>query len=112
MKLSLLAGGRNPGNESAEEIWNDLLDDCYENDEIAIVKDILKNSPENIAKPFYEKTIEIEETNEKISANLIWLERVFGVSYMWVSDVDICDYIQLLICSQIIVCKRIRCPCL
>lgn len=72
MRLVLGNDGRNPGNESAEEIWEDLLDDCFYDDEISLVEEIEKNSPKNIAKPYYSKTVEIEETAEKFVANLIW----------------------------------------
>ena len=36
MKLLLGSDGRNPGNESADEIWDDLLDDCFDDNEIKI----------------------------------------------------------------------------
>ena len=72
MKLILGSDGRNPGTETAEEIWNDLLDDCFDDDEIALVTAIKESSPELIAKPYYSKTVRIEETGESFIANLIW----------------------------------------
>lgn len=72
MKLILGSDGRNPGNESAEEIWNDLLDDCFDGNEIKIITEVKESSSESIAKPFYNKSVKIEETGEKFVANLIW----------------------------------------
>lgn len=72
MKLLLGSDGRNPGNESADEIWSDLLDDCFDDDEIKIIKEVKESSPESIAKPFYNKSVKIEETGEEFIANLIW----------------------------------------
>lgn len=72
MKLLLEADGRNPGNESANEIWDDLLDDCFDDNEIKIITEVKATSPETIAKPFYNKSVKIEETGEKFVANLIW----------------------------------------
>lgn len=72
MKLILGADGRNPGNETAEEIWNDLLDDCFDDAEIALIESVKEKSAENIVKPYYSKTVRIEETGEEFVANLIW----------------------------------------
>lgn len=72
MKLVLGNDGRNPGTESAIDIWEDLLDDCYDDNEIAIVTEIKERTPEYIARPYYGKTVKIEETGEKFVANLIW----------------------------------------
>lgn len=72
MKLLLGSDGRNPGNESADEIWDDLLDDCFDDNEIKIITEVKTTSPETIAKPFYNKSVKIEETGEKFVANLIW----------------------------------------
>ena len=72
MKLLLGSDGRNPGNESADEIWDDLLDDCFDDNEIKIITEVKATSPETIAKPFYNKSVKIEETGEKFVANLIW----------------------------------------
>lgn len=72
MKLTLGNDGRNPGNETADDIWSDLLDDCYDDDEISLIKIIKENSPKNIARPYYRKTVKIEETGEEFLANLLW----------------------------------------
>ena len=45
MKLILGYDSRNPGNESAEEIWSDLLDDCFEDNEIRIITEVKESSP-------------------------------------------------------------------
>lgn len=72
MKLTLGSDGRNPGTETAEEIWNDLLDDCFDDEEIEIIMKLKQNSSRFIAKPYYSKTVKIEETGEIFTANLIW----------------------------------------
>lgn len=72
MKLILGSDGRNPGTETADEIWSDLLDDCFEDDEIALITELKNISPEMIARPYYSKTVRIEETDESFTANLIW----------------------------------------
>ena len=72
MKLVLDSDGRNPGTETAEEIWLDLLDDCYDDDETALVKSLKEKSPKIISRPYYSKTVKIEETGEEFVANLIW----------------------------------------
>lgn len=75
MKLSLGSDGRNPGNESAEEIWNDLLEDCFEEDETRLINELKEDSPQNITKPYYNKSLIINETSEKFVANLAWFEK-------------------------------------
>lgn len=72
MKLTLGNDGRNPGNETADDIWSDLLDDCYDDDEYSLIKKIKENSPKNITRPYYRKTVRIEETGEEFLANLLW----------------------------------------
>ena len=49
-----------------------MLDDCFDDNEIEIIKEVKETSPETIAKPFYNKSVKIEETGEKFIANLIW----------------------------------------
>lgn len=75
MKLILGSDGRNPGNESADEIWADLLDDCFDEDETDILEKVRESSPETISRPYYSKTVKIEETGETFVANLIWEEK-------------------------------------
>ena len=72
MKLILGSDGRNPGTETAEEIWTDLLDDCFDDDEITLIKSVKEKSPEVISRPYYNKTVKIEDTGEEFVANLIW----------------------------------------
>lgn len=72
MKLILGNDGRNPGTEAADDIWSDLLDDCFDDDEIELITAVRESSPESIAKPYYSKTIKIEETGERFTAKLIW----------------------------------------
>lgn len=75
MKLVLGSDGRNPGTETAEEIWVDLLDDCYDDDETTLIEALKEKSPEIISRPYYSKTVKIEETGEKFVANLIWYSK-------------------------------------
>ena len=75
MKLILGTDGRNPGLESAIEIWDDLLEDCFDSNEIEIIEKIKSRSPKSITRPYYRKTVKIEETGESFIANLIWEEK-------------------------------------
>lgn len=72
MKLILGNDGRNPGTETADDIWSDLLDDCFDDNEIELITAVRESSPEAITKPYYSKTVKIEETSESFTANLIW----------------------------------------
>ena len=72
MRLILGSDGRNPGTETAKEIWTDLLDDCFDENEIALIESVRDKSPEVISRPYYSKTIKIEETGETFLANLVW----------------------------------------
>jgi hypothetical protein len=75
MKLILGNDGRNPGTETADEIWSDLLGDCFDADEVALVTSLKHNSSEMIAEPYYSKSVKIEETGENFTANLIWYQK-------------------------------------
>ncbi|WP_035765017.1 DEAD/DEAH box helicase [Butyrivibrio sp. NC2002] len=75
MKVVLGSDGRNPGNETADEIWSDLLDDCFEQSEIDLIEKLKNNSPEIISRPYYNKTVKIEETDEELLVNLLWEEK-------------------------------------
>ena len=75
MKLILGNDGRNPGTETADDIWSDLLDDCFDDNEIELITAVRENSPESIAKPYYSKIVKIEETGESFTANLIWNQK-------------------------------------
>lgn len=72
MKLVLGNDGRNPSNESSEEIWNDIIDDCEEDDEMDFITLIKEKCPERISNPYYNKTIKIVETGESFFADLVW----------------------------------------
>ena len=43
--------------------------------EIEIVERIKSLSPQSITKPYYQKTVKIEETGETFITNLIWDEK-------------------------------------
>ena len=75
MKLILGNDGRNPGTETADDIWSDLLDDCFDDNEIELITAVRESSPESIAKPYYSKIVKIEETGESFTANLIWNQK-------------------------------------
>ena len=75
MKLTLGTDGRNPGTETADEIWSDLLEDCTEGEESDLVEAIKENSPAYIANPYYNKTVVIEESGESFTADLLWYEQ-------------------------------------
>lgn len=72
MNVVLGTDGRNPGLETSTEIWNDILDDCFYENEIDIIRKLKSNSPEIISRPYYSKTVKIVETGESFVANLIW----------------------------------------
>lgn len=72
MKLTLGLDGRNPGNDSANEIWSELLEDCIDENEIDVIERIKETSPDYIANPYYNKTMVIEETGEEITASYVW----------------------------------------
>lgn len=74
MKLILGSDGRNPGTETAVEIWEDLLEDCFKDNEIVLINELKDNTPKVIEKPYYSKTVMIEETGEKFIADLIWIK--------------------------------------
>ena len=44
MKLILGSDDRNMDNEGAEEIWSDLLDDCFDDNEIRMITEIKETS--------------------------------------------------------------------
>lgn len=73
-KLILGNDGRNPGIESADEIWDDLLEDCFYENETSIIKKLKENSPKSIEKPYYRKTVKIEEIGKSFTSNLIWIK--------------------------------------
>lgn len=66
-----IIGGRNQQSDNIQEIWENLIDDCNNNEE-KIIKKILKINKENIEKPIYNANVEISNTNDKITVNEIW----------------------------------------
>lgn len=72
MKLTLGSDGRNPGSESSREIWEDLIEDCSEESEIDLITTVMEKCPDIISRPYYDKTVKIEETGEKFHADLLW----------------------------------------
>ena len=75
MQLILGTDGRNPGTEIASEIWSDLLDDCFDDNEVSLITQLKNNSPEMIAAPYYRKTVKIKETGEEFITSLIWYDK-------------------------------------
>ena len=72
--LKFSGDGQYQLSETTEEIWNNILDDCEDN-EIEIVKEIAKRCSGNIAKPIYHESFVIAETGEKVYTDLIWPEQ-------------------------------------
>lgn len=66
--------GLDQSAESAADIWNNLLDDCEEEDE-ALIEALAEKSPERIAGPCYRESMRIVESGEVILADLMWKER-------------------------------------
>lgn len=66
--------GQNQAAESVEEIWNNLLDDCSEEEEDTI-KTIAERCPQNISKPWYRESLKVIETGEEIFTDLIWKDK-------------------------------------
>ena len=66
--------GQNQAAESVEAIWNNLIDDC-EDEDIEIIDKIKANCPNEIAKPWYREAIKVVESDEKIFPDLLWKEK-------------------------------------
>ena len=64
--------GQNQESETAEEIWNNLSEDCYTDEEQHLIAEIKSRNIVNIVKPIYQQTVKILETGEKIYTDLIW----------------------------------------
>ena len=64
--------GQNQESETAEEIWENLFEDCYTDAEQHLIAEIKSRNIVNIVKPVYQQTIKILETGEKIYTDLIW----------------------------------------
>lgn len=67
--------GLNQESKTAEEIWDNLLGDCYSSEETKLITEIKNRGMSNIAKPFYQKSVKIVETGEKIFTDLLWKEK-------------------------------------
>jgi ATP-dependent helicase YprA (DUF1998 family) len=74
MKLTIGNDGRDPGEESAIQVWEDILEDCFDDNEILLIKQLKEKTPTNIERPYYNKTVTIKETGEQFFVNLIWKE--------------------------------------
>lgn len=75
MNLKLGSDGINPGTESAKEIWEYLLEDCYSDTEIKIINELKEKTKENISRPYHSVSVTIEETEEVVKTSLIWYEK-------------------------------------
>ena len=71
LTLKPLNRGMNLAGESAEYIWNTVMDDC-EDEEYTLIKSVADIGKENIEKPLYRETLEIKELGEKIQPVLTW----------------------------------------
>ena len=71
--INLSGDGQYQLSETTTEIWDNILDDC-EDDEISIVKEIAGKCSSNIAKPIYHESFVIAETGERVFTDLIWPE--------------------------------------
>lgn len=66
--------GQNQEAEPVSEIWENLLDDCDEAD-LDVVNKIIAECPKNISKPWYLESVKIVDTDEKITADLMWKDK-------------------------------------
>ncbi len=72
-KVLLLGNdGRDPGEETAEEVWGDILEDCFEENEIRIVTQLKEKSPSSIERPYYNKTVTIKDFGKDFFVNIFW----------------------------------------
>ena len=66
--------GQNQASEPPNSIWENLLDDC-EDDEAELIQQIIERKADNIAKPIYRESAVIIETQKKIFVDQIWPEK-------------------------------------
>ena len=66
-----IINGTNQENDSNLEIWNNLIEDASINEK-RIIKEIIKNYPDNSEKPIYYPTIEFLKDKKRIIVNEIW----------------------------------------
>jgi hypothetical protein len=74
-QISFSNTGRNQNAESAEEIWENILEDCETTEEKHLIKDIVALNRNNIAKPVYGESAKIVETGEEINIDLVWKQQ-------------------------------------
>lgn len=72
--ISLCNEGQNQRAETARDIWENLMDDC-DDEEITIIQQLLESGKSNIAKPIYRESVVIVETQEKFFVDQIWPEK-------------------------------------
>lgn len=70
--LTFGSDGRNPGEETAEEIWNNIYEDCYDENELSMINLLKENSNIIISRPYYRTTLMCRETGEAYFSNLAW----------------------------------------
>lgn len=74
LQVAFCNNGQNQAAESVSEIWNNIIDDCSE-DEESLIKIISDKCPQNISKPWYRESIRIIETGEEVFTDLIWKDK-------------------------------------
>ncbi len=74
-QLEFCNKGRNQKGDSAEEIWSDLLEDCEDEEEAAIIKSIRNSDCSNMSKPVYSEYVRIIETGEEFYVRQLWKEK-------------------------------------
>lgn len=74
MKIELLNKGRFQTNDTPEEIWHNLSDDCND-EEFNIIERIAQMCHNPIVKPIYNEQIRIINTGEEITVNELWPDK-------------------------------------
>lgn len=74
VQVSFCNNGLNQAAETVRYIWENLLEDCDEEDR-AIVEGIAQRCPATIAKPWYAESLRVVETGEEIYADLMWKDK-------------------------------------
>lgn len=70
-QVELLNDGTNQSGEDNDFIWDNVIDDCEE-DEVAVIESLKMNCPEHIEKPWYRKSLKLIEDDELIQPVLLW----------------------------------------
>ena len=73
-QLQFCNEGRYQMSDTTQQIWENLLEDCDE-DEVEIIQNLLEKSSVQISKPIYNESFVIVETQEKIFVDEIWKEK-------------------------------------